>query len=108
MARKPTILCIDDEWNQLIGYKMLLEDTGYDVLAATSGAEGLQLFHSHPVDAVILDYRMPEMEGDVVAARMKNTKANVPIMMLSGCQGLSAHKLRSADAYVAKGQSLTT
>jgi CheY-like chemotaxis protein len=89
LRRKPTILCIDDEWNQLTGYKALLENTGYRVLAATSGGEGLEMFYAHSVDAVVLDYRMPGMDGDLVAKRMKGINSNVPILLLSGCQGLS-------------------
>lgn len=50
--------------------KMLLEECGYDVFIAASGATALQLFSSHPIDLVLLDYRMPEMNGDVVADRM--------------------------------------
>jgi CheY-like chemotaxis protein len=45
----------------------VLEDDGCKVLVATSGAEALQLFASHPVDLVLLDYHMPAMNGDVVA-----------------------------------------
>jgi len=108
LRRKPIILCIDDEWNQLIGYKMLLEETGYKVLAATSAGEGLEMFYSQSVDAVILDYRMPGMEGDVVAARMKIINSHIPIMMLSGCESLSASKLKCIDASVSKGQSPAT
>lgn len=44
---KATILCIDDHWNGLIGRKMLLEKSGYQVLEATGGREGLKLFLSH-------------------------------------------------------------
>src|SRR5256885_9840818 len=66
MARlKPTILCIDDHWNGLIGRKMLLEKHGYEVLEATGGDEGLKLFLSRSVDAVVIDYQMPGMNGDV-------------------------------------------
>jgi CheY-like chemotaxis protein len=61
------ILCIDDEPVGLRVRKMLLESQGYKVLTATSGREGLQLFATHPVDAVVLDYTMPEMNGDQVA-----------------------------------------
>jgi response regulator RpfG family c-di-GMP phosphodiesterase len=68
---KATILCIDDHWNALIGRKMLLENNGYEVLEASGGDEGLKLFLSHRVDAVVLDYQMPGMNGDVVAAKMK-------------------------------------
>ena len=105
LRRKPVVLCIDDEYNQLIGYKMLLEETGYRVLAASSATEGLEMFYSHPVDAVILDYRMPGMEGDIVAARMKIINAQIPIMLLSGCQGISKSKLKCIDVAVSKGQS---
>ena len=38
-----TILCIDDHWNALIGRKMLLEQSGYCVLEATSADEGLSM-----------------------------------------------------------------
>jgi CheY-like chemotaxis protein len=61
-----TILCIDDHTNGLIGRKILLENNGYRVLPAIAGDEGLTLFLSHSVDAVILDYQMPGMNGDVV------------------------------------------
>ena len=108
LRRKPTILCIDDEWNQLTGYKALLEDTGYRVLAATSGGEGLEIFYAHSVDAVVLDYRMPGMDGDLVATRMKGINSNVPILLLSGCQGLSQDKLRCVDVSLPKGQSPAT
>ena len=71
MPRRPLILCVDDEFNGLEGRKMLLEDAGYKVLVATTGADALQLFASHPVDLVLLDYHMPGMNGDVVAEHMK-------------------------------------
>ena len=80
---KARILCIDDHWNGLIGRKMLLEQSGYEVLEASGGDEGLKLFRSHAVDAVVVDYQMPGMNGDVVAAKMKRINSHVPIMLLS-------------------------
>jgi len=102
--RKATILCIDDHWNGLIGRKMLLENDGYEVLEATGGAEGLKLFLSHPVDAVVLDYQMPGMNGDVVAAKMKRAKSHVPIMLLSAYGPLPESKLETVDTFVSKSQ----
>ncbi len=75
-------LCIDDQWNGLLGRKLLLEENGYKVLETTSRDEGLKLFLSHSVDAVVADYQMPGMNGDVVAAKMKRVKSHVPIMLL--------------------------
>src|ERR1700693_1729078 len=96
---KGTILCIDDHWKGLLGRKMLLEETGYEVLEATSGDEGLKLFFSRSVDAVVLDYQMPGMNGDVVAAKMKRVKSHVPIMLLSAYGPPSLSKLNAVDTF---------
>lgn len=106
MKRRPktTILCIDDHWNGLIGRKMLLENSGYKVLGATSSDEGLRLFLSHAIDAVVIDYQMPGMDGAAVAARMKSLKAHVPIMLLSAYGPLPEGKLRSVDTFLYKSQ----
>ncbi len=100
--RKPTILCVDDELNGLTGREFLLRQHGYEVMVTTSSQEGLQLFQSAAVDAVILDYRMPEMMGDVLAARMKRLKPEVPIMLLSAHDHLPQAALRSTDTFLSK------
>ena len=101
---RATILCIDDHWNGLIGRKMLLEQSGYEVLEAMGGDEGLKLFRAHAVDAVVVDYQMPGMNGDVVAAKMKRINARVPIMLLSAYGPLPKNKLSSVDSFVSKSQ----
>ena len=83
MARPRIILCIDDHRNTLISRKTLLENSGYEVLEETRGNGGLNPFRSHPVDAVVLDWDMPGMNGDVVAVKMKRIRSSVPIMLLS-------------------------
>jgi CheY-like chemotaxis protein len=101
---KNTILCVDDHWNGLLGRKMLLEKNGYRVLEASDGDQGLKLFHKYAVDAVVLDYQMPGMNGDVVAAKMKRMKSQVPIMLLSAYAPLPANKLKSVDTFLSKSQ----
>jgi CheY-like chemotaxis protein len=105
--RKATILCIDDHSNGLLGRKILLENSGYEVLEATGGDEGLKLFLSHSVDAVVLDYQMPGMKGDVVAAKMKHAKSHVPIMLLSAYGPLPKSKLETVDTFLSKSQPPT-
>jgi CheY-like chemotaxis protein len=104
---RATILCIDDHRNGLIGRKMLLENNGYEVLEAAGGDEGLKLFASHSVDAVVLDYQMPGMNGDVVAAKMKRVKSHVPIMLLSAYGPLPKSKLEAVDTFLSKSQPPT-
>ena len=101
---KATIICIDDHWNSLIGRKKLLEQNGYEVLEASAGDEALKLFRSRNVDAVVLDYQMPGMTGDTVAAKMKSINSHVPIMLLSSYGPLPKNKLRSVDSFLSKSQ----
>jgi CheY-like chemotaxis protein len=83
---------------------MLLEENGYKVLEATDSSEGLRLFLSHRVDAVILDYQMARMHGDVVAAEMKLLKWHVPIILVSAYGPLPNSKLKSVDTFLSKSQ----
>ena len=82
---------------------IILEDLGYKVSTASSAREGLEIFASNVIDAVILDYQMPEMNGELVAAEMRQTKPQVPILMLSGWVALPESALRLVDEFVAKG-----
>src|SRR5260370_6958945 len=104
---KARILCIDDHWNGLMGRKLLLENSGYEVLEASGGDEGLKLFRSHAVDAVVVDYQMPGLNGDVVAAKMKRINARVPIILLSAYGPLPKSKLSSVDSFVSKSHPPT-
>jgi len=101
---KATILCIDDHWNGLISRKQLLEQNGYKVLEASGGDEGLKLFRSRSVDAVVVDYQIPGMSGDIIAAKMKRINSHVPIMMLSAYGPLPKNKLQAVDSFLSKSQ----
>ena len=101
--RQKTLLCIDDNQSSLKICKIILENSGYKVLTASSGREGLEVLASNAIDAVILDYQMPEMNGELVAAEMKRTNPEIPILMLSGWVSLPESALRLVDEFVAKG-----
>ena len=83
---------------------MLLEKKGYEVLEATDGDEGFDLFVANLIDAVVLDYQMPGTSGDVLATKMKSTKPYVPILLLSSYGPLPGHKLTSIDVFLTKCQ----
>jgi DNA-binding response OmpR family regulator len=101
MAANSTLLCIHRDSVPL----SLLEQSGYDLVTATNGREGLQLFMSQPVDAIVLDYHLGLLDGGIVAAEIKKVKPQVPIVMLAQDLELPISSLRSVDAVVARGNS---
>jgi CheY-like chemotaxis protein len=83
---------------------MLLERAGYRVLCAPDGPSGLSLLAAHPVEAVILDYSMPGMDGNEVAQRMRAMRPGLPILLLSAYVGLPADATANVSLYMTKGE----
>ncbi len=98
------VLCVDDEHVGLQIRRMLLERSGYQVITASDGAAGLDIFRVEPVEAVVLDYAMPGMHGGEVAARMRAVKPQVPIVLLSAYVGLPTDITSVVDVYMTKGE----
>lgn len=99
-----TILCVDDEQHGLMIRQMLLERVGYSVLTAGTAREGLALFSRQPVDAVVLDYYLPDVDGGLVATAMRLIKPDVPIILFSVQWTLPEETGTVADAVLGKGQ----
>jgi CheY-like chemotaxis protein len=95
---------VDDDMVGLQVRKLLLERSGYRVLTALDGALGLDIFAREAVEAVVLDYSMPGMDGGQVAIRMRQCKPHVPILLLSAYVGLSAEIISLVDLYMTKGE----
>jgi CheY-like chemotaxis protein len=100
----PTILCIDDESLGLQIRRIVLEQAGYRVLTAEDGPSGLNLFRSHPIDGVVLDYYMPDMDGGAVAQTMRRERPAVPIMLLSAYINLPPEIVALVDVTLLKGE----
>jgi len=96
------VLCIDDNQDVLECEKAFLESFGYSVLTAPSGGKGLELASIHSVDVVIVDYFMPEMNGQEVAIEMRRLRPQAPIIMLSGAVDVPEQALKWVDAFIAK------
>jgi CheY-like chemotaxis protein len=104
LQQKALLICVEPDGCSAEARKLLLEESGYRVLVATSAKDGLELFAQHPVDIVLVDYEMPLMNGDLVAARMKRNKPHVPVMMFAARGSLAKNKLSSADAFVTEAE----
>src|SRR5213082_2605509 len=81
---KPRILVIDDEAPIRDSLKMTLEYEGYEFLAAATGQEGLALVEREAPDLVLLDVKMPGMDGIEVLERLRNMNESLPIVVVSG------------------------
>ena len=82
-AIKKTILIVDDEEDFCFFVKLNLEQTGkFDVLTATSGADGIQMAIKYQPDLILLDIIMPNMPGTQVAEELLNHKATKAITII--------------------------
>src|ERR1700690_3356642 len=79
MGDNATLLCIHRDPAQLT----LLQENGYELLTATTGHEGLRLFASQPVDAIVLEYHLGLLDGTFVASEIKRLRPTIPIVMLA-------------------------
>jgi DNA-binding response OmpR family regulator len=98
MATTSTLLCIHRNSTQL----GLLPENGYELLTARNGHDGLRLFMSQPVHAVVLEYNLGLLNGAVVAAEIKQVKPQLPIVMFSEDLELPDDAFKSVDALVVK------
>jgi CheY-like chemotaxis protein len=77
------ILLVDDDNSARESIKLLLNIDRHGVTEARNGLEALQMFHQTPFDLVILDYFMPQMEGNELAANIKEEAPLLPILMVT-------------------------
>jgi DNA-binding response OmpR family regulator len=78
-------ICVIDD-NDLIrdALALVLADAGHDVLFAATGVAGIGMAEGGGLDAVVVDYDLPDMKGDVVAAAIRSLLPTVPIVLASG------------------------
>lgn len=91
-----TILVIEDEKPIQSVLKAFLVDAGYTVLLAGDGAEGLEKFHQHRPDLVLLDVLLPGIDGFAVCKTLRQ-ESRVPIIMLTALDD-DASQIKGFDA----------
>jgi DNA-binding NtrC family response regulator len=100
----PSILVVDDEVNVIESFKRILEDD-YRVLTATNGEEALEKVEKENLDIVLLDIKMPGMDGIEVLRRIKKMSENVDVIMVTAVKtmrtAIEAMKLGAYD-YITK------
>ena len=104
------ILIVDDDALQRDLLQGFLQKKGYDAATAANGKEALAYFGSHPVQLVILDHRMPDLNGDAVLAEMKRMTPLVRAIMVTafGTVNTAVEVMKlGADDFLEKPVDLT-
>ena len=103
-----TILVVDDDEAIRTLLQEELEDEGYKVLIATNARDALKMVASEAMDLVILDIRMPGLDGLEALPRILGIKEGLPVIMNTAySQYQDSFMSWAADAYVVKSSDLT-
>jgi two-component system nitrogen regulation response regulator NtrX len=81
---KAKVLIIDDEEPVRAALRMIFEYEGYDCLLAANGAAGLKIAEKEDPDLVLLDIKMPQMDGMEVLKELRKAHPSLPVVILSG------------------------
>jgi CheY-like chemotaxis protein len=75
------ILVADDEMSIRLLYSEELKEEGYEVYMASNGREALEIVEKIPLDLVILDIKMPEMDGIEALRQIKEKRPDLPVVL---------------------------
>jgi DNA-binding NtrC family response regulator len=105
MKNAARILIIDDDENILRVEVAILEDKGYEVETATTGTEAIEKTEQSHFDLMLVDIRLPDMEGTEVITRIHDTTPKIRKVIVTGyptLQNAVTAVNNGADAYVMK------
>ncbi|MGC8976913.1 MAG: response regulator [Candidatus Ratteibacteria bacterium] len=104
---KKKILIIEDNENERLLYEEEMKKEGYDVLTASSGKEGLSIIEKEKIDLIILDLKMPEMDGLEVLGKILSKRKNLPIIIYTSYPHYKNNFLSwAAEAYLIKSSDI--
>jgi CheY-like chemotaxis protein len=81
---KASILIVDDDEDILYFFRVLLEENGYTVSTAVTGRKALNMAETNRYDLVLLDYKLTDVYGEVIADELKRMNEHVQIIYITG------------------------
>ncbi|MCL5408414.1 MAG: response regulator [Candidatus Omnitrophica bacterium] len=102
------ILMIEDEENQRILYKEELEKEGYNIFTVEDGPAGLEILETQDIHLVILDLRLPKMDGLETMGKILGKRKNLPVIIYTAYPHYKTDFISwAANAYITKSSDLT-
>jgi two-component system response regulator ChvI len=101
---KKRILIVDDERDAGVAIKIVLEEYGFDVDFFTNPLEALKNFRPDFYDLVILDIKMPEINGFELYDKFKSKDAKIKTLFLTALSDVEAYSTQSSKAYPIMGE----
>jgi len=83
MTGRPTLVAIDDELEFTKAIEQFFTTRGYQVHIALTGPSGLKLVEAHRPDAVLVDLKLPGMDGDELLQRLRRTHPQTPVIVIT-------------------------
>jgi DNA-binding response OmpR family regulator len=105
MNRPASILIVEDEPNFRLGFRTALESGPYTIATADDGEEALRWLRGHHADLVLLDLRLPGLDGLEVLRRLRDAGDDTPVVMVTahGSTALVVETMKlGADNFVEK------
>lgn len=102
------ILCVDDDLSLLLLYQEELSEDGYEVIVARNGKEALEKYVQESPDLVVLDIRMPVMDGLETLNDLLGRNRQLPVILNTAYSTYRENFMTwGAEAYVLKSSDLT-
>ena len=103
----PKLLIVEDEENLRDLYEEDLIDSGYEVEKASNGKEAMDLVRSGSFDLIIMDIRMPEMDGIETLGKVITMEKKIPVIIYTAYSNYKSNFMTwTADAYLTKSSNL--
>jgi len=103
----PKLLIVEDEQNLRDLYEEDLVDAGYEVAKASNGKEAIELVRNGSFDLIIMDIRMPEMDGIETLGKVITMEKKIPVIIYTAYSNYKSNFMTwTADAYLTKSSNL--
>lgn len=103
----PKILIVEDEKNQRDLYAIELQERGYEIDQAVNGKEAVEKVQKSSYDLVLMDIRMPEMDGIEALGKILSKDKKIPVIIYTAYSNYKSNFMTwTADAYLTKSSNI--